>query len=177
MVWRRWVTDGPEQTRALGRALGRAVRAADVVALTGDLGAGKTTLVQGMAAGMGVRGYVASPTFTLIREYHGSLRLYHVDLYRLDPADLLSIGLDELFDEGGVVVIEWAERARDVLPVDSLWVEMQILEGDRRALNLRPVGVRSTELAQRWAADAHVHEPGRAASSEPFARRLAPGSG
>jgi tRNA threonylcarbamoyladenosine biosynthesis protein TsaE len=137
------------------------VRPGDVVALTGDLGAGKTTLVQGLAAALGVRGYATSPTFTLIREYHGRLRLYHVDLYRLGPGDLAGIELDELFDEGSVVVIEWAERARNTLPADTLWVEMRVLDGDRRRLLIQPAGKRSAELADRWAAETEPREARR----------------
>jgi tRNA threonylcarbamoyladenosine biosynthesis protein TsaE len=144
------------------------VHPGDVVALTGDLGAGKTTLVQGLAAALGVRGYATSPTFALIREYHlpadrhgGRLRLYHVDLYRLSPADVAGIELDELFDEGAVVVIEWAERARHTLPADTLWVEMRVLDGDRRRLVIQPAGKRSAELADRWAAETEPREARR----------------
>jgi tRNA threonylcarbamoyladenosine biosynthesis protein TsaE len=178
MSRQEWITSSAEQTRALGAALGAAAQPGDIVALTGDLGAGKTTLVQGVAAALGLSGYVPSPTFTLIREYHlpagrhgGSLRLYHVDLYRLTPPDVEAIGLGELFDEGAVVVVEWAERAGDILPADVLSVEMRILEGDRRALVVHPGGAGSAALADRWVAEARRRRLAGPRAAEAAARR------
>ncbi len=105
----RLVTFNPAETEALGRRLGELLRSRDVVALSGDLGAGKTVLARGIAAGVGASGYIASPTFTFIREYHGPLTVYHVDLYRIErPAQLDDLGLDEILDSEGVVVMEWA---------------------------------------------------------------------
>ncbi len=123
-------THTPAATHALGSLLGRSLRAGDVVALSGDLGAGKTTFTQGIAAGMGVTARVNSPTFTLVAEYHtpNGLPLVHADSYRLgdDPhaaaREAAAFGLDELFDGWAVVVIEWAERVLSLLPSDYLEV-------------------------------------------------------
>jgi len=135
----------------LGRRLGALLAAGDVVALSGDLGAGKTVLARGIAAGIGAGGYVASPTFTLIREYRGPLRVYHVDLYRLDrPRQLDDLGLDEILDGTGVVIIEWAEKAAKLLPPDYLWITIRFADGaDARELVLTPVGARYARIVEK----------------------------
>lgn len=125
-----------------GAEFGRRLHAGDVVLLHGDLGAGKTTLTQGIAAGLGVRDAVQSPTFTLVQEHSGaSLSLYHLDLYRLDdPEELEGIGFEMYLDPvDGVTVIEWPERAGGWLS-DRFWlVQIEHLGGDRRQLQLRYV--------------------------------------
>lgn len=105
-------TASEDETSAAGEALGRTVSAGDVVLLYGDLGAGKTAFVRGMARGVGADPEeVSSPTFTIVQEYAGtSLTLYHVDLYRLEPAEIDDLGLEDLVAGDGVVAIEWAER-------------------------------------------------------------------
>ena len=105
-------TSSEAETEAAGESLGRSLDAGSVVLLYGDLGAGKTAFVRGMARGVGaLPDEVSSPTFTLVQEYAGtSLTLYHVDLYRLDSAEVDDLGLDDLLDSGGIVAIEWAER-------------------------------------------------------------------
>lgn len=107
--------------------------AGGVVALQGDLGAGKTTFVQGMAIALGVQRPVTSPTFTLCGEYPGGRRLLvHMDLYRLqDPDDLLAIGFQEYLERQALVAIEWPERAGDLLPPDTLWVTLTLGTGAR----------------------------------------------
>jgi tRNA threonylcarbamoyladenosine biosynthesis protein TsaE len=118
-------TDSPEATEALGRELGARLRPGDVVALVGPLGAGKTVLARGIAAGAGARGYIASPSFVVIREYAGPVKVYHADLYRLEhPQEIADLALDELIDDGGVLVIEWADRAGVLLPEEHLRVEL-----------------------------------------------------
>ncbi len=148
-----WESPSEERTRELGAALGRVLRAGDVVGLVGELGAGKTTFVQGVARGASARGYVASPTFTLVREYEGRLRLYHVDLFRLQPEELDHIGFDELLDAGGAVLVEWADRAADRLPLDTLWVEVVGTGAEVRRLRVRPGGEAARALAERWRAE------------------------
>ena len=132
-----------EAMQALGRSLAARLRPGDVVLLHGDLGAGKTTLTQGIAAGLGVAEAVQSPTFTLVSEHRGrSLMLYHLDLYRLDdPSELEGMGYESyLSPEDGVSVIEWPERAGDWLP-DAFWlVQIGHLGGDQRAVTIRRVG-------------------------------------
>lgn len=107
-----FISHSPEETESLGERWGRDAQRGLVIALTGDLGAGKTQLVKGLARGMGVTSRVHSPTFTLVNEYTGGrLRLFHLDLYRLETrAQILSAGLEEYWQPDGVAVIEWAER-------------------------------------------------------------------
>lgn len=144
-------TSSPNETEAVGSALGAVLRAGDVVALSGELGAGKTTFTRGIAAGAGTTGRVASPTFTLIREYHGPITIFHADLYRLDgPAQLEDIGLDEMLDAGAIVVIEWAEKAGSLLPSEYLWIELRFTEKEEvREISIRPNGVRYAEMAMK----------------------------
>lgn len=121
-----------DDTRAIGRALGGVVRPNDVIALTGDLGAGKTTLVQGLAPALGVEEPVTSPTFVLVREYAGRLPVYHVDVYRLERIqDVLDLGFDEMLESGGVTLIEWGDAVSAVLPGEHVRVELRAADGER----------------------------------------------
>ncbi|MFH1542312.1 MAG: tRNA (adenosine(37)-N6)-threonylcarbamoyltransferase complex ATPase subunit type 1 TsaE [bacterium] len=105
------ITTDARQTIELGKKIGAALKPNDVIALVGPLGAGKTTLVQGIAVGLGVKDYVTSPTFILINEYQGRLPLFHADLYRLgETAEIEDLGIEEYFSRGGVCVIEWGEK-------------------------------------------------------------------
>lgn len=118
-------TNSPEQTQRVGRAFGERARAGDVFLLSGPLGAGKTCFTQGLAQGLGVEGYVRSPTFVLMTRHKGRLTLHHIDLYRIgSPAEAWDLGLDEQLFDSGVCVIEWAERAEELLPDDALWLEI-----------------------------------------------------
>ena len=133
-----------QATRALGERLGTAARAGDVIALHGELGAGKTTLVHGLAAALAITGPVPSPTFVLVREYEGRLRLWHVDAYRLAGSDeALAIGLDECLPGDGVTCVEWAERIADLLPATALSVSLAA-DGEGRSAQ-----VSALDLA-RW---------------------------
>jgi tRNA threonylcarbamoyladenosine biosynthesis protein TsaE len=144
-------TRSAAETEALGRALGAQLRPGDVVALTGELGAGKTVLARGIAAGAEAGGHVASPTFTLVREYRGRIPVFHADLYRLEAPDQLGdLGLEELLDGEGIVVIEWAEKARALLPAEYLEVEIRFTErDDERLIVLRPRGARYEAVVGR----------------------------
>lgn len=114
-------SDSVETTRALGRRLGSAARAGTVIALVGELGAGKTQLAKGVAEGLGVETVVNSPTFVLMNEHEGRLRLYHIDAYRLDdPEEALAAGLLDERQADGAVVIEWADRLSGWLPAERL---------------------------------------------------------
>ena len=132
----RILSNGPDQTRNVGRLIGESAQAGDVFLLTGPLGAGKTCLTQGIAEGLGVQGYVRSPTFVLTTQYEGRLRLYHLDLYRIDaPVEAWDLGLDEQLFGEGVCVVEWADRTPDIFPENSLWVSLDhIGRGDERML-------------------------------------------
>jgi tRNA threonylcarbamoyladenosine biosynthesis protein TsaE len=135
------VTRSAAETIELGRALSPQLRAGDVVAFYGDLGAGKTTMIKGVAAGLGVGDVVKSPSFVIVTEYAGRLPIYHVDLYRLnESSDFESIGLDSYLEGEGVCLIEWAERAEKVLPGKAIRVRMTV-EGAGRRIDI--TGLRS----------------------------------
>jgi tRNA threonylcarbamoyladenosine biosynthesis protein TsaE len=126
-------TSSPAETEAAGEQLGRRLRKGDLVLLKGDLGAGKTTFVRGVARGSGSTAPVASPTFQLVRIYPGRLQLAHVDLYRLEKRDGLGdLGLEELLDAGAVVV-EWGER---IDSDEAALISIEHVGGDRRRLRV-----------------------------------------
>ncbi len=125
------LTGSPEQTQLLGCAVGERARPGDVFLLSGPLGAGKTCFTQGLASGLGVEGYVRSPTFVIMTRHKGRLTLHHIDLYRVgSPEEAWDLGLDEQLFDSGVCVIEWAERAEELLPEESLWLEFRYGEGE-----------------------------------------------
>jgi tRNA threonylcarbamoyladenosine biosynthesis protein TsaE len=125
-----------EETRAIGRELGLALRENSVIGLSGDLGAGKTELVKGIAEGLGAMDLVTSPTFTLIHEYRsGRLPLFHMDFYRLaTEKELDEIGFDDYLREPGICTIEWADRFPDRIPRDAIWVQIQISSANERLI-------------------------------------------
>ena len=142
-------TSSPDETRALGRAVAGLLREGDVVSLTGDLGAGKTTFVQGAAAGLGVEQHVLSPTFNLVREYEGRWCVYHVDVYRLDRLqDVVDLGMGEMLDSGGVVFVEWGDAIAALFPDEYLQVELT-LPADEATRLVRLVGLGRGWL-ERW---------------------------
>ena len=130
-------TGSEEETSAAGDALARTLRPGDVVLLYGELGAGKTAFVRGMARGIGANAAdVSSPTFTLVQEYIGSsATLYHVDLYRLEPAEIDDLGLDDLVAGDGIVAIEWAERWPG-RPDDVTEVSLEHVDDERRKIRI-----------------------------------------
>jgi tRNA threonylcarbamoyladenosine biosynthesis protein TsaE len=142
-------TETADQTRDVGQALATLLRPRDTLVLTGDLGAGKTTLVQGIGRGLGVQEHVASPTFTLVREYAGRLDVAHVDVYRLERVqDVVDLGLDEIGGPDRVLLVEWGDAIQDLLPADRLRIEL-ITNGDSetRRLTLAPEG---RSWSARW---------------------------
>ena len=141
-----------DDTRAVGEAIADLLRARDAIVLTGDLGAGKTTLVQGVARGLAVREHVASPTFTLVREYAGRLDVAHVDVYRLDRVqDVVDLALDELGDGEHVLLVEWGDAVEELLPEDRLRVELTT-EDPTGASEVRRIVLqgRGQTWAERW---------------------------
>jgi tRNA threonylcarbamoyladenosine biosynthesis protein TsaE len=141
-----WVTQTEEETRAVGEALGQWLEPGDVVCLAGPLGAGKTTLAQGMARGLGVDEIVNSPTFTLVQEYAGRWPVYHLDVYRLSgPEEAVDLAIEELRGAGGVLLIEWPERIAPLLPADRLEIRLEP-QGDARCLTAVALGPRGTAL-------------------------------
>jgi tRNA threonylcarbamoyladenosine biosynthesis protein TsaE len=128
-----FVSRSAAETIELGRALASQLKPGDVVGFYGDLGAGKTTMIKGVAAGLRVADVVKSPSFVIVTEYAGRLPVYHVDLYRLgDGSDFGSIGLDYYLDGEGVCLIEWAERAEGILPDTAIRVRMSVEGSGRR---------------------------------------------
>jgi tRNA threonylcarbamoyladenosine biosynthesis protein TsaE len=120
-------THSPEETWELAAELAEELEPGTVIALHGELGAGKTCFIQGYAAALNINEPVTSPTYTLISEYQGRLPLHHIDLYRLSgPEEALGLGLEEYFDAGGITAVEWAERAEGLLPPNLLHVRIEV---------------------------------------------------
>jgi tRNA threonylcarbamoyladenosine biosynthesis protein TsaE len=142
----------PEQTQLLGSYLGELAQKADVFLLIGELGTGKTCLVQGIARGLDVKEYAFSPSFVILREYHGRLPLYHIDFYRLDHiGEITDLGLEEYFYGDGVCVVEWADKGLQAVPLDNLLITMQYIPASQteRSICLKPQGERYYELIEQ----------------------------
>jgi tRNA threonylcarbamoyladenosine biosynthesis protein TsaE len=147
--------DSARAMREAASRLGALVDAGDAIALIGDLGAGKTEFVKGLAAGLGVPGDpVTSPTFTIVQSYHGGrVPLHHVDLYRLeDPEELRHIGLDDLYRDDAVVAVEWFDRFPAAAPREYLAIAIEITSDQGRRLTARPEGERAARLLAEWEA-------------------------
>lgn len=145
-------TGSAEETREMGEDLGRILFSSSVVALIGELGSGKTTLVQGVARGLEVPLPVRSPSFVLIREYVGRIPLYHFDLYRItQEKEIFNLGWEEYFyQKRGVVVIEWAERMRSYLPLEYLQISMNIVvDTSSRKITFQAKGERYQEIVEK----------------------------
>ncbi|MFA5054987.1 MAG: tRNA (adenosine(37)-N6)-threonylcarbamoyltransferase complex ATPase subunit type 1 TsaE [Dehalococcoidia bacterium] len=139
----KFTSRSPEETQRLGRELGRAARSGDVILLVGNLGAGKTCLTQGIAWGLDIDGYARSPSFVVVNEYKGRLPMYHIDLYRLDNiAEIADIGLDDYLYGRGLCVVEWADKAIDLLPPQNLLIEIDMIGDNERNLALMSHGER-----------------------------------
>jgi tRNA threonylcarbamoyladenosine biosynthesis protein TsaE len=142
------ITSSPEETQEFGARLGELARPGDVFLLVGKLGAGKTCLTQGIARGLGIAEYAASPSFVVARELYGRLPLYHMDFYRLEnPAEIADLGLDDYFYGKGVSVVEWAEKGLSLLPPEHLLIEMNYISDTGRRLKLKASGKRYRQLA------------------------------
>lgn len=150
------ISRSPEETLHFGALLGRHVTKGSVIALSGELGTGKTCIAQGIAKGLRVPEhlYVTSPTYVLVNEYAGSLRLFHLDLYRIDNvAQLDDIGIDEMLNSDDVIVIEWAEKIGDVLPKERLFVSISIIDDQTRGFHLTASGQSAVDLLERCVAE------------------------
>ncbi len=135
-------TSSEEETIALGEKLARELPRRAVVLLIGNLGAGKTTLAKGIVKGLGAAepDEVSSPTFTLIHEYGERPKVYHVDLYRLDRAgEVAALGLDDLFDQDAVVLIEWGEKFPQLMPAARIEIRIEAGGGDQRQITVVPI--------------------------------------
>jgi len=146
------ISRSTEQTRRVGMRLGALLRPGDLVALVGDLGSGKTTLVQGIAAGWGSLDPVSSPTFVIVNVYRHTdgLRLFHLDAYRLNSSkEALELDLESMLDEGPMIV-EWAERVQSVLPDQGLWVHLNYIDDVQRDLVFSGRGQYYEDLLSRF---------------------------
>ncbi|HEX6923222.1 MAG TPA: tRNA (adenosine(37)-N6)-threonylcarbamoyltransferase complex ATPase subunit type 1 TsaE [Bacillales bacterium] len=143
----RFDTNSFEETMAFARDLAAKLEQGDVITLSGDLGAGKTTFTKGLAEGLGIKRNVNSPTFTIIKEYHGRLPLYHMDVYRLESGEE-DLGYDEYFEGEGVSVIEWADRIAERLPAERLNIKIQRTGENDRLITLAPTGNRYVSLCK-----------------------------
>ncbi len=135
-----WRSDSPEQTEHFAAALATLTPSGTVITLVGDLGAGKTCFVRGFATALNVGHEVSSPTFTIINDYPSKPRLYHIDLYRLQsPDDVLNLGFEEYLEPNGITLIEWPERAGDLIPTDAIRITLNAgdhTDTDRRYITL-----------------------------------------
>ena len=143
-------TESVEETHALGKKLGEACRENMVFLLDGDLGAGKTTLTQGIANGLGIKRNITSPTFTILKIYHGRMPLYHIDAYRLEGI-VQDLGFDELMEDEGLTVIEWSQFVPSLIPDESLTISITLLEGDAREFRFSAEGAQYEELLEEIA--------------------------
>ena len=143
------LSETSEDTRAIGETLASLLLPGDAVALSGELGAGKTTLVQGAARGLGCAARVVSPTFTLVREYQGRLTLYHADVYRLERVqDVMDLGFEEMAGPGGVLFVEWGDAVEGLLPPSHLAIELTVpSQAEIRRLLVTATGA---SWAARW---------------------------
>ncbi len=147
------VSSSAEETRRIGRRLGRELVGGDVIGLVGELGSGKTCLVQGIARGLGVDPAIpiTSPTFTLVGEYPGRVLLRHADFYRVESyARLEDAGFDDLLDSDAVLVVEWPERFPEALPAERLDLRISLASESQRCLHVEGKGARAAELARRF---------------------------
>lgn len=121
----QFVSHSTQETEQFGEEVAKSLRGGDVLAFTGSLGMGKTAFTRGLARGLGCRGRVTSPTFTIVNEYDGKIPLFHFDMYRLGSSDeLFDIGWDDYLARGGVCAVEWSERVSDALPDDTIYVDI-----------------------------------------------------
>ena len=144
----KFLSKSPQETTHFGQKLAKQFKSGDIIALFGDLGSGKTTLVKGIAQGLNVKSsQVNSPTFVLMNLYEGKLPIYHFDLYRLENTqDIDRLGCHEFFYDNGVAIIEWAERLKELLPQDYLAVHLNHITASERSLTLTAHGERYQSL-------------------------------
>lgn len=139
------ITKSYEETIEYGFKIGKLLTSGDCILLAGDLGAGKTTFTKGIGKALGIKRVINSPTFTIVKEYHGDLDLYHLDLYRLDGLGH-DFDLEEYFEKEGIVVCEWPDNVKEIIPEEYLLIEIFRGEEDSRVIKLTPYGDRYEKL-------------------------------
>lgn len=151
------ITRSAEETLKLGEQLGRELEPGDIVALYGELGAGKTTLTKGIARGLEIKTEVVSPTFTLIHEHQGRVPLYHIDLYRLtDEEEIWNLGIEDYLYNAGVTIVEWAERMPSLLPEIRLDIRLNATDADEREILFDPGSERLRRIVERLSINARA---------------------
>ncbi|MDY4395695.1 MAG: tRNA (adenosine(37)-N6)-threonylcarbamoyltransferase complex ATPase subunit type 1 TsaE [Oscillospiraceae bacterium] len=139
----QFVSHSTQETEQFGEEVAKSLRGGDVLAFTGSLGMGKTAFTRGLARGLGCRGRVTSPTFTIVNEYDGKTPLFHFDMYRLGSSDeLFDIGWDDYLARGGVCAVEWSERVSDALPDDTIYVDIARGKEDENTRTITVTGGR-----------------------------------
>lgn len=134
-------TSSPEETMELGKKMGEGLKTGDLIALVGELGAGKTLFTKGLVQGLGVTGYVKSPSFTIVNEYKGRLSVYHIDLYRLgDINEIHELGIEEYFYSDGITIVEWADKAYSLLPEKYILIKFFYTGEKTRKINVEWIG-------------------------------------
>lgn len=150
------ISNSPQETEQYGEKVGQNTEPGQIICLSGQLGVGKTAFTKGLAKGLGIEGYITSPTFTIVNEYQGKYLLYHFDVYRVNDVDeLYEIGFDEYIFGSGVSVIEWGELIESIIPNDRLWITINkdISKGDDyREIIFEPSGQRYKELVNKISA-------------------------
>jgi len=137
------ITKSPEETKKLGKEVGKLARPGDLLAFYGELGAGKTCFIQGISQGLEVKDYVTSPSFTIINEYQGKIPIFHFDLFRLNNAEeILELSYKEYFYGEGLTVIEWAEKIERFLPKEHLKIDIKFKDRYQRTISFIPQGDR-----------------------------------
>jgi len=133
-----FISDSATETETFGRKFAEQVEPGSVLALVGELGAGKTQFAKGVVAGLGSTAFVTSPTFTIIHEYgDGKMPIYHFDFFRLDDRErLMRLGLEDYFLGDGVCIVEWADRFPDIMPEQACWIRFELTSGDRRVIQI-----------------------------------------
>ena len=155
------LSHSPEETQRIGEVLGHHAQKGDVFLLTGGLGAGKTCLAQGIAWGLGIQEYLRSPTFVLVAELEGRLKLYHMDLYRLDNvAEVVDLGLDDYLFGQGICVVEWADKAEDVFPTQHLLIQLSYVSVTQREFFLTASDQRYETLIDQLQNESPAVAPG-----------------
>ena len=147
-----FTSNDPESTITLGKKLGSFMQRGQIIALSGELGAGKTTLVKAIALGAGIPGdvVVSSPSYTLVNEYYGKMPVYHFDLYRLEGADdIHELGYDEYLEGEGLSLVEWADIAPELLPKEHLKIHITIRSEESRTISLMPLGKQYERIVER----------------------------
>ncbi len=133
----KFITKSAEETVSLGEKIGAALKKGDVIAMSGTLAAGKTTITKGIAKSLGIKDEITSPTFCLVSEYEGKMPLYHMDVYRLEgPEDFETLGPDEMLYGNGVCIIEWSEKIRQCLPKKTIFLDIKPLENSSREITI-----------------------------------------